>query len=167
MYLVFFSLLYRRYEGNEKTELTWLFENKHRSQSPRMKNDREIQVNFFIVVSALVSRTICWSPEFSCCALKISLGILKRPFKVFFFVVCTSSFLCCCFPWLVGLPCNELVFYRYYRELDSRFSRRLAANRAIVQPSELLDVVLYYVHVLRIFVYDVVSNVWCVDCFTG
>ena len=48
-----------------------------------MKNDREIQVNFFIVVSALVSRTICWSPEFSCCALKISLGILKRSLKVF------------------------------------------------------------------------------------
>jgi hypothetical protein len=28
-------------------------------------------------------------------ALKISLGILMRPFKVFFFVVFTSSFLCC------------------------------------------------------------------------
>ena len=44
-----------------------------------------------------------------------------RPFKVFFFVAFTSSFLCCYFPWLVGLPCNVLFFYRYSCQLDSIF----------------------------------------------
>ena len=132
MYLVFFSLLYRRYEGNEKTELTWLFENKHRSQSPRMKNDREIQVNFFIVVSALVSRTICWSPEFSCCALKISLGILKRSLKVFshrLFCAAVShgSLACLAMHWFfIDILANlTLVFRADWQQFGQLLSIRL------------------------------------------
>ena len=97
-----------------------------------MKNDREIQVNFFIVVSALVSRTICWSPEFSCCALKISLGILKRSLKVFshrLFCAAVShgSLACLAMHWFfIDILANlTLVFRADWQQFGQLLSIRL------------------------------------------
>jgi hypothetical protein len=67
-------------------------------------------------------------------ALNISLGVLTRPFKVFFPAIFGISFLCWYFSWLFGLPVKVIIFYRYGFELESifRVDRDLKVIREIL-----------------------------------
>lgn len=54
-------------------------------------------------------------------AFKICIGVVARPFKLFFPVIFTVSFLCRYFPWLVGFPLFVFLFYSYGCQLNSIF----------------------------------------------
>lgn len=84
-------------------------------------------------------------------ALNISLGVLTRPFKVFFPAIFGISFLCMYFPWLIGLPVQVMLLYSYGIELESIFRE----DRDLKQIQELLLIPLnFWVLVYIMLLYE-------------
>ncbi len=100
-------------------------------------------------------------------ALNISLGVVTRPFKVYFPFIFGISFLGLSFPWLIGLPVQVMHFYRYGIELESIFR----VDRDLKEIGEILLIrsnfwmLLYILMLHQLSLFSLLFQIWAMFTF--